>query len=172
MSNDPENSGSFCNYYLAHIKRPQNPEQAGVPFVVNCEDVIQALGMTFDEGCIFKSLWRTANARLGVKKADISPVREATKQVHYAQRILSLAEHVEQEKPDVRAAAWGKLSDEIKFVAKDGDGAVWGYADKPSMSYHRGCWLANGSSDAVKLDPRAISPLCAGWWTESMEQRP
>lgn len=83
-----ENSGKHCEYYHCPVTRPQNPNQTE-PYIANCEDIIQALGLTFDEGCEFKSLWRRGRARQGYLKAESTPVRDAVKAVHYAQRVLS-----------------------------------------------------------------------------------
>ena len=47
-------SGGLNNYYVVPIKNPQRKEQE--PYQAECEDIIQALGMTFDEGCAFKAL--------------------------------------------------------------------------------------------------------------------
>jgi hypothetical protein len=64
--------------------------------MAECEDIIQALGMTFDEGCIFKALWRTAAARQGNGKPGQKGVYDAEKMVHYAGRILSKTKREEQ----------------------------------------------------------------------------
>lgn len=87
----PEDSGSHCEYYHCPVDRPQNPNQK-VPYIANCEDIIQALGLTFDEGCEFKSLWRRGRARQGFLKAETTAVRDAAKAVHYAKRVLAFEE--------------------------------------------------------------------------------
>ena len=84
-----ESQASQCNYYQVQVLRPQNPDQKGVPYILNCEDMIQALDMTFDEGCETKSLFRRCRARQGFAKAESTAVRDAAKAVHYAQRILA-----------------------------------------------------------------------------------
>ena len=84
-----ENSGGFVNYYLVQVSHPQRAEQA--PYQAECEDIIDALGMTFDEGCIFKELWRTARQRQGLGKQGNTPLRAAQKMVHYSNRILAKA---------------------------------------------------------------------------------
>lgn len=83
-----ENSGYHNQYYHCPVHRPQNPNQVE-PYIANCEDIIQALDLTFDEGCEFKSLWRRARARQGFRKAESTAVRDAHKAVHYAQRVLT-----------------------------------------------------------------------------------
>ena len=84
-----ESQATQCAYYECSVDHPQNPSQGGVPYTPNCEDIIQALGLTFDEGCEFKSIWRRARARQGFAKAESDAVRDATKAVHYAQRVLA-----------------------------------------------------------------------------------
>jgi hypothetical protein len=81
-----ENSGGFVNYYLVQVNYPQRAEQA--PYQAECEDIIDALDMTFEEANIFKELWRTARARQGCGKKGNTPIRSAEKMVHYANRIL------------------------------------------------------------------------------------
>ena len=46
-------SGGLNNWYVVQVKNPQRKEQE--PYQAECEDIIQALGMTFDEGCAFKA---------------------------------------------------------------------------------------------------------------------
>lgn len=80
-------SGGLNNYYVVLIKNPQRKEQE--PYQAECEDIIQALGMTFDEGCAFKALWRNAAARMGNGKPGNTAVYDCEKLVHYANRILA-----------------------------------------------------------------------------------
>ena len=80
-------SGGLNNWYVVPVKHPQRKEQE--PYQAECEDIIQALGMTFDEGCAFKALWRNAAARMGNGKPGNTAVYDAEKLVHYANRILA-----------------------------------------------------------------------------------
>ena len=80
-------SGGLNNYYVVSIKNPQRIEQE--PYQAECEDIIQALGMTFDEGCAFKALWRNAAARMGNGKPGNKALYDCEKLVHYANRILA-----------------------------------------------------------------------------------
>lgn len=80
-------SGGLNNWYVVPVKNPQRKEQE--PYQAECEDIIQALGMTFDEGCAFKALWRNAASRMGNGKPGNTAVYDAEKLVHYANRILS-----------------------------------------------------------------------------------
>ena len=82
-----ESSGGRVNYYLAQVKHPQREDQP--PYQAECEDIIDALDLSFDEANIFKEIWRTANERThGLGKAGNTPLRSAQKLVHYAGRIL------------------------------------------------------------------------------------
>ena len=83
-----ETSGGHCEYYHCPVPAPANENQEA-PYIANCEDLIQALGMSFDEGCEFKSLWRRARARQGYVKGETTAVRDAYKAVHYANRVLA-----------------------------------------------------------------------------------
>lgn len=89
----PQLTGSKVNYYLVQIPYPQREEQP--PYRAECEDIIQALGMTFDEGCLFKAVWRLAAGRLGNGKPGQKVIYDAEKMVHYAERILKKAKHEE-----------------------------------------------------------------------------
>lgn len=79
-------TGGKVNYYLATVTHPRRDDQPA--YRAECEDIISALGMTFDEGCEFKAIWRTAAARQGTPKPGHDPIYDAEKRVHYAQRSL------------------------------------------------------------------------------------
>ena len=92
-------SGGLNNWYVVPVKHPQRIEQE--PYQAECEDIIQALGMTFDEGCAFKALWRNAAARMGNGKPGNTSVYDCEKLVHYANRILAKEKIAEE--PVVKA---------------------------------------------------------------------
>lgn len=82
-----ENSGGDVNYYLCHISHPKREEFA--PYTAECEDIIEALGMTFAEGTVFKALWRScAERELGLKKEGGDGIRDAEKMVYSSNRVL------------------------------------------------------------------------------------
>lgn len=87
MATKGESSGGLTNYYLVTVHKPQRPEQP--PYQAECEDIIEALNMNFNEANVFKEIWRTANARLGKKKLGNTPKRSAEKILHYAKRIYN-----------------------------------------------------------------------------------
>jgi hypothetical protein len=83
MSIEPNKlTGGKTNYYLVKVEHPQRVDQ--IPYQAECEDIIRALNMTFDEGCEFKAIWRTAAARLGNGKPGQTALYDAEKRVHYA----------------------------------------------------------------------------------------
>lgn len=81
-----ELTGGKTNYYLVRVSHPQRQEQA--PYQAECEDIIEALELTFDEANIFKEIWRGANARKNNGKPGHTTKYGAEKIAHYAQRIL------------------------------------------------------------------------------------
>lgn len=95
----PKLTGSFTNYYLVTVKYPQRTTQP--PYQAECEDIITALGMTFDQGCEFKALWRTASAALGNGKPGRSyldqAIYDAEKRIHYATRDLNRLKQLKSE---------------------------------------------------------------------------
>ena len=89
MSKSTEFSGNNVNYYLVDIKDPKRL----APYQAECEDIIEALGMTFAEGCAFKAIWRSCAARtLGLAKKGQDPhgIYDAEKVAYYAKRMLAI----------------------------------------------------------------------------------
>lgn len=87
MSNS---TGGLNNYYLVMVAHPQRASQP--PYQAECEDIIEALELNFDEGNIFKEIWRSANARKGNGKPGNTELRGAEKINHYAFRLLKRAQ--------------------------------------------------------------------------------
>lgn len=86
----PKLTGGQVSYYLAAVPYPRREDQP--PYTSECEDIIDALKMTFDEACIFKALWRSAAARLGNGKPGHKAVYDAEKMVHYSGHVLRTAQ--------------------------------------------------------------------------------
>lgn len=88
MSNKPEFTGKNVNYYLVDVKEPKRL----APYQAECEDIIEALGMTFAEGCAFKAIWRSCAARtlgLAKKGQDAHGVYDAEKVEYYGARMVA-----------------------------------------------------------------------------------
>lgn len=78
-------TGGRTNYYLAQVDFPQRDVP---PYQAECEDIIEALEMNFDEANTFKAIWRSASARLGNGKPNHKALYDAEKMVHYSGRNL------------------------------------------------------------------------------------
>lgn len=93
------NSGRDVNYYLVPVRHPKR--KALAPYVAECEDIILALGMSFEQGCAFKAIWRAAAAQhLGIMKAGYDgPVYDAEKQVHYSLLNLEVQKRKDKDMP-------------------------------------------------------------------------
>ena len=87
----PANSGAHAAYYEVTIARPKS---GGAAYKAECQDIIEALQMDFNEGNAFKALWRRAAGRLGnVKKGNEDPLYDAQKIEFYGNRILAQEEN-------------------------------------------------------------------------------
>ena len=83
-----EPSGGNVSYYVCEVPNPKRL----AAYTAECEDIIEALGMTFAEGCAFKAIWRSCAARtLGKLKPgqDKSGVYDAEKVVYYGNRMVA-----------------------------------------------------------------------------------
>ncbi len=80
------NSGGSVSYYKVSVDKPTT---LSVPYEAECNDIIEALGMNFAEGNIFKALWRRASARRGVSKGGYDQGKyDAEKILFFAQRLI------------------------------------------------------------------------------------
>ena len=84
----PEYTGGSSSYYKVDVA---NPVSAGDPYTVECQDVIEALDMSFSEGNIFKAIWRICAAKKGkAKKGYVDSVYDLEKIIFFAQRELQI----------------------------------------------------------------------------------
>lgn len=173
-----ENSASHCEYYHAPVTHPSNPGQSQ-PYVANCEDIIQALGLTFDEGCEFKSIWRRARGRQGFLKAESTALRDAQKAVHYAGRVLALEmrKSPEADRIDMTCEAtpspslyeWRSIPAQFEWLATNADGNVFAYECRPTQGTAP-YWLVSAASATSRRMQHLSAPPCP--WHESLEKRP
>lgn len=83
---DGEYTGGKTSCYEVAIKLPTREGRA--PYVAECNDIIEALNMTFAEGEAFKAVWRRAAARLGRRKAGYDGGKyDADKVAFFGQRM-------------------------------------------------------------------------------------
>lgn len=84
--NLPEYTGGSSNYYKVFVKNPTTLEQS---YEAECNDIIEALQMTFAEGNAFKAIWRKAKARQGVqKKGYDNGLYDSEKVVFFGERMV------------------------------------------------------------------------------------
>lgn len=97
MANEKaEFSGNNVNYYLVEVKDPKRLD----PYTAECEDIIEALNMTFAEGNAFKAIWRSCAARtLGKRKVGEDPhgIYDAEKVSYYAKRMVAMRNRLKNE---------------------------------------------------------------------------
>lgn len=80
----PQLSGGSCNYYMVNVKKPTTLKDA---YTVECNDLIESLGLTPQEANIYKEIFRTANERThGNGKDGNNPKRAAEKVLFFAIR--------------------------------------------------------------------------------------
>lgn len=84
-----EYTGGSVSYYRVEIKEPTSRDLP--PYVAECNDIIEALGMNYAEGNAFKALWRRAAAQnLGLsKKGYKDGVYDAEKVEFFGARLVA-----------------------------------------------------------------------------------
>lgn len=86
--NSAQSSGGNNDYYVLNVANPKRLD----PYIAECEDLIETMQMTFQEGEAFKAIWRKCMLRLGFGKPDDSELRNAEKVKHFGQRMLAMCE--------------------------------------------------------------------------------
>jgi len=76
-------SGGDNDYWLVKVPDPKRLD----PYEAECEDIIEALDMTFAEGNAFKAIWRKCADRQGNGKPGDNPLRNAQKVRYYGSRM-------------------------------------------------------------------------------------
>lgn len=85
-SGEGEHTGLSVGYYSVQITSPTTP---GRPeYIAECNDIIEALELSYAEGNILKALWRRAASRMGKKKKGNDSKYDAEKMVFFATREL------------------------------------------------------------------------------------
>lgn len=75
------------------------PTSGGLPYTVECNDVIEALNLSFAEGNILKALWRIAAERKGEGKPGNPPMYDAEKVKFFGDRVLAQAKVIPTTSP-------------------------------------------------------------------------
>lgn len=94
-----EYTGGKVNYYEVFV---ENPTREGrEPYVAECNDVIEALKMTFAEGEALKALWRKAAARiLSAKRGYTDGLYDSEKVSFYGGRLVVIEKSERQKSKD------------------------------------------------------------------------
>lgn len=80
-----ELTGGSVDYYSVQVNYPAS---RGSPYTAECNDLIEALGMNYAEGNVFKAVWRRAALRLGVGKPGSTAKYESEKAEFFANRLV------------------------------------------------------------------------------------
>lgn len=90
-ASDPrEHTGGSVSYYVVDVASPTTPGRK--PYTAECNDIIEALGMSFAEGNAFKAIWRACAARQGRSKRGYDDeVYDAEKVVFFGKRMIEMA---------------------------------------------------------------------------------
>lgn len=83
-----ELTGDSVDYYKLHVSNPTTYKDE---YDCECNDIIEALNMTYAEGNIFKAVWRTAAARKGNGKVGHTSLYDAEKIVFFGNRLIAQA---------------------------------------------------------------------------------
>lgn len=83
----PEYTGGSVSYYTVKIA---NPTSGGAPYEAECNDIIEALKLSWAEANVFKAIWRRAAAQhLGLaKKGYCDGLYDAEKIVFFGNRLV------------------------------------------------------------------------------------
>lgn len=83
-----EYTGGSVTYYQVRVANPTTPR---APYIAECNDIIEALGMNYAEGNAFKAIWRRAAARtLGkAKKGYTDGLYDAEKVEFFGRRLVA-----------------------------------------------------------------------------------
>jgi hypothetical protein len=81
-----EYTGGSVSYYKVEIAAPTS---GGDAYTAECNDIIEALGMNYAEGNVFKAVWRRCAARQGRGKAGYKDgLYDAEKVVFFGERMV------------------------------------------------------------------------------------
>jgi len=93
-----EYTGSSVSYYRVNVN---DPTSGGLPYIAECNDIIEALGMNYAEGNAFKALWRRCAARnLGLSKRGYEDGLYDAEKVEFFGKRLVVQEKAERSKQE------------------------------------------------------------------------
>lgn len=81
-------TGASVDYYQVDVLHPTTPGRPA--YRAECNDLIEALQLTYAEATVFKAIFRSANARLGNGKFGFEDgIYDAEKMCFFSQRVLA-----------------------------------------------------------------------------------
>ena len=87
-----EYTGGKVGYYEVEVKHPTR--EGREPYIAECNDIIEALGLSFAEGEAFKAIWRKGAARIKPgKRGHDSGLYDAEKARFYGTRMEIIERH-------------------------------------------------------------------------------
>ena len=136
-----EYTGGKVNYYEVEITHPTR--EGRDPYIAECNDIIEALGLSFSEGEAFKAIWRKGAARIKPgKRGHDGGLYDAEKASFYGHRMETI-ERFNIGKPAAMPADFGQqhtiepaslIDDEsprMQAIAQNGnDGAAYAEIDR------------------------------------------
>lgn len=134
MSQEKEYTGGSVSYYAVDVNAPINEESD--PYTAECQDIIEALKLDFQEGNVLKAIWRRAAARLGrSKKGYDDGLYDAEKIVFYGQRLVAIEQSAKAYKGPFATCLEGETSN-IELDVKMPSGS-WYVGPGPKDATHR-----------------------------------
>jgi hypothetical protein len=90
-----EYTGGSVSYYTVRVTNPTTPGKPA--YEAECNDIIEALGMSYAEGNAFKAIWRRCAARtLGISKAGYQDGKYDAEKVEFFGRRMVVQETVKE----------------------------------------------------------------------------
>ncbi len=91
-----EYTGGSSSYYQIFISNPTT--ETNPPYLAECNDIIEALGMNYAEGSAFKAIWRKKAAELGkLKKGYDNGLYDSEKVEFFGARMVSQIKQAKKE---------------------------------------------------------------------------
>lgn len=96
---DAEYTGGSVSYYSCPV---DDPISGGTPYIAECGDIIEMLGMDYNEGNAFKAIWRKCAARtLNLKKKGYRDgLYDSEKVVYFGERMLVVEQRKQTQEED------------------------------------------------------------------------
>lgn len=82
---DNKLSGGSNGYYSVWVDKPTSGRPG---YVAECNDIIEALGLSYAEGNVLKAVWRIAAARMANGKPGHNELYDAEKIVFFGERLV------------------------------------------------------------------------------------